>query len=235
MDTADIEDPDPTINIPIAPTSTPPVPPDCSATLDGADADAFMADFDDPEAFYASGAKDKVLADLQGAMRSTHNLSETLNLWSHQATASMRMLLTCSSLSYYRLFTQSPRLVSSSMHWLLDPRLNPLLSVPLLRASAPRPHQLLPPHHHPTPPDLGLCPAPLMPPLTLPASAAWSRRPKKRKGAAAAQAGLVQMAKSFLSAPPAAIVHTQQVVSGAAIVAPSNSERAKARRKWPLP
>jgi hypothetical protein len=40
------------------------------------------------------------------------------------------------------------------------------------------------------------------------------------------------MAKSFLSAPTAAIVHTQQVVSGAAIVAPSNLERAKAHHKW---
>jgi hypothetical protein len=49
--------------------------------------------------------------------------------------------------------------------------------------------------------------------------------------AAAAQAGLVQMAKSFPSTPTAAIVHTQQVVSGAAIVAPSNSERAKAHHK----
>jgi hypothetical protein len=43
-----------------------------------------MADFDEPEAFYTSGAKDKVLADLQAATRSTHNLTETLNLWSHQ-------------------------------------------------------------------------------------------------------------------------------------------------------
>jgi hypothetical protein len=55
--------------------------------------------------------------------------------------------------------------------------------------------------------------------------------PKKRKGAAAAQAGLVQMAKSFLSAPTTAIIHAQQVVSGAATVAPSDSERAKAHRK----
>jgi predicted alpha/beta hydrolase family esterase len=39
------------------------------------------------------------------------------------------------------------------------------------------------------------------------------------------------MAKSFPSTPTAAIVHTQQVVSGAAIVAPSDSERAKARHK----
>jgi hypothetical protein len=43
-----------------------------------------MADFNDPELFYASGAKDKVLVDLQAATRSTHNLTETLNLWSHQ-------------------------------------------------------------------------------------------------------------------------------------------------------
>jgi hypothetical protein len=55
--------------------------------------------------------------------------------------------------------------------------------------------------------------------------------PKRRKGAAAAQAVLVQMAKSFPSAPTAAIVHAQQVMSGAAIVAPSDSDRAKARRK----
>jgi hypothetical protein len=85
MDTADVEDPYPTINIPVAPTSTPPpIPPARPAMLEGADADAFMVDFDDPEAFYASGAKDKVLADLQAAMRSTHNLTKTLNLWSHQ-------------------------------------------------------------------------------------------------------------------------------------------------------
>jgi hypothetical protein len=55
--------------------------------------------------------------------------------------------------------------------------------------------------------------------------------PKKRKGAATAQAGLVQMAKSFSTAPTTAIVHAQQVVSSAASVAPSDSERAKACRK----
>jgi hypothetical protein len=55
--------------------------------------------------------------------------------------------------------------------------------------------------------------------------------PKRRKGAAGAQAGLVQMAKSFLSAPTAAIIHAQQVVSSAAIVAPSNLERVKAHHK----
>jgi hypothetical protein len=40
------------------------------------------------------------------------------------------------------------------------------------------------------------------------------------------------MAKSFLSAPTAAIVHDQQVVSGAASIAPSDLERAKAHCKW---
>jgi hypothetical protein len=55
--------------------------------------------------------------------------------------------------------------------------------------------------------------------------------PKQRKGTAATQAGLVQMAKSFLTAPTAAIVHAQQVVSSAASVAPSDSERAKAHQK----
>jgi hypothetical protein len=39
------------------------------------------------------------------------------------------------------------------------------------------------------------------------------------------------MAKSFLTAPTAAIVHAQQVVSSAASVAPSDSERAKAHQK----
>jgi hypothetical protein len=84
MDTAEVKDPDPAINIPIAPTSTPPIPPEWQRTLECANMDAFMVDFDDPEAFYASGAKDKVLADLQAAMRSTHNLTKSLNLWSHQ-------------------------------------------------------------------------------------------------------------------------------------------------------
>jgi hypothetical protein len=41
------------------------------------------------------------------------------------------------------------------------------------------------------------------------------------------------MAKSLLTAPTTAIVHTQQVVSGATSVAPSNLERAKAHCKWP--
>jgi hypothetical protein len=61
--------------------------------MEGVEGDAFMDDFDDPEVFFASGAKDKVLKDLKAATKPTHNLTETLNLWSHHGY---------SSLSYYR-------------------------------------------------------------------------------------------------------------------------------------
>jgi hypothetical protein len=70
MDAANVEDPNPTITIPIVPTSAPIPPSDRSAVMEGVDADAFMEDFNDPEAFFASGAKDKVLADLQAAANS---------------------------------------------------------------------------------------------------------------------------------------------------------------------
>jgi hypothetical protein len=238
---------------------TPPLPQDRTAVMAGVDQDTFMGDFEDLEAFFTSSAKDKVLDYHQAATKSTHNLVETLNLWSSN---SYRLQpLTCLSPSSYRQSTQSLKLALSSMPWLLDLRLKSLLSAPSLRASVCRPLQLLPPHHNHNLPDLGLCPAPPMPPLTLPASVAQSRRPSlctltstlfpptpsplpqwllllllspsplpPRRGtsATAAQAGLVEMAKSFPSAATATIVYTQQVVSRVASVAPSNSERAKA-------
>jgi hypothetical protein len=52
---------------------------------------------------------------------------------------------------------------------------------------------------------------------------------KKARGAAAAQAGLVQMAKAFPTAPTQAIISAQHVVSGVASTAPSRAERARAR------
>jgi hypothetical protein len=61
MDAADIADPDPMITIP---TSTPTLPQDHAAVMEGVEGDAFMDDFDDPKAFFASGAKAKVLEDL---------------------------------------------------------------------------------------------------------------------------------------------------------------------------
>jgi hypothetical protein len=81
MDDTDIADPDPTITVPI---HTPSLPQDCAAVMEGVNGDAFMGNFEDPEAFFASGAKDKVLNDLQAATKSTHNLIKTLNLWSQQ-------------------------------------------------------------------------------------------------------------------------------------------------------
>jgi hypothetical protein len=93
------------------------------------------------------------------------------------ATTLMWMPATHLPLSYYRLFTQSPKSVLSSMPWLLDPRLKQLLPDPPPIASTCRPLQPLPLHHNPDPPDLGPCPTPPTPTLTLLAPVAQSRRP----------------------------------------------------------
>jgi hypothetical protein len=81
MDATDVADPNPMITIPV---HIPSLPQDHAAVMEGVDGDAFMGNFEDPEAFFASGAKDKVLDNLQAATKSTHNLIETLNLWSQQ-------------------------------------------------------------------------------------------------------------------------------------------------------
>jgi hypothetical protein len=81
MDDTDIADPDPTITVP---THTPSLPQDHTAVMKGVNGDAFMGNFEDPKAFFASSAKDKVLHDLQATTKSTHNLIKTLNLWSQQ-------------------------------------------------------------------------------------------------------------------------------------------------------
>jgi hypothetical protein len=80
MDAINVADPDPMVAVP---TSTPTLPQDHAAVMEGVEGDAFMDDFDNSKAFFASGAKDKVLEDLQAATKSTHNLTKTLNLWSH--------------------------------------------------------------------------------------------------------------------------------------------------------
>jgi hypothetical protein len=264
MDAANIEDSDPMINIPVAPTSTPPVPPARPATLEGANADAFMADFKDPEAFYASGAKDKVLADLQAATRSTHNLTETLNLWSHQGyrldADAADLLITELPQAVYTVseigLVQHALAAGSETQSIALRALIESLCAQAPPATAPSPPSCpsgsgpLPRSSNATSDPAGLCwpvkkalfarsrKRPLPSDAKSFATAASTAvalpqpsPPKRRKGAAAAQAGLVQMAKSFPSAPTAAIVHAQQVVSGAAIVAPSDSDRAKARRK----
>jgi hypothetical protein len=79
MDDMDIADPNPIVTI----TAPAPFPnQDCFAVMAGVDEDAFMDEFADAEAFYASSAKEKVLVDLQAATTSTHNLVKTLNLLS---------------------------------------------------------------------------------------------------------------------------------------------------------
>jgi hypothetical protein len=78
MDGTNVADPNPTITVP---THTPSLP---TAVMEGVNGDAFMGNLEDAKAFFASGAKDKVLDDLQAATKSTHNLIKTLNLWFQQ-------------------------------------------------------------------------------------------------------------------------------------------------------
>jgi hypothetical protein len=144
------------------------------------------------------------------------------------------------------------------MPWLLDLRLKPSLYMPSSRALACRPHRLPPPHHNLTPLDLGPCPIPPMPPLTLPASITRARRPSSHALASTPYLPMLSHLQQWLplllpspqeeerhhhhsgrACPDGQVLpacsyccyHTQQVVSGAAIVAPSNLERAKARCK----
>jgi hypothetical protein len=79
MDNVYIDDTNPTVTI-SAPA--PSLDQDHSAVMAGVDGDTFMDEFVDVDAFYTSGTKEKVLADLQAATTSTHNLVKTLNLWS---------------------------------------------------------------------------------------------------------------------------------------------------------
>jgi hypothetical protein len=81
MDNANVADPNPMI---VISTPTPSLPKDRAAVMEGVDGDAFMGNFEDPEAFFLSGAKDKVLNDLQAATKSAQNLIKTLILWSQQ-------------------------------------------------------------------------------------------------------------------------------------------------------
>jgi hypothetical protein len=220
-----------------------------------------MADFNDPEAFYASGAKDKVLADLQAVTRSTHNLTETLNLWSHQGyhldvdaadslvTELLQAVYTVSEIGLVQhALAAGSETQSITLHALIkslhaqappatapSPPSRPSGSGPLPRSSnaTSDPASLRRPVKKALFARSCKCPLPSnAKSFATVASAAVAlpqpSPPKKRKGAAAAQAGLVQMAKSFPSAPTAAMVHAQQVVSSAAIIAPSDLDRVKA-------
>jgi hypothetical protein len=77
LDATNVADPNPMITIP---THTPSLSQDHVAVMAGVDRGTFMGNFEDPEAFFASSAKEKVLNNRQAATKSTHNLVKTLNL-----------------------------------------------------------------------------------------------------------------------------------------------------------
>jgi hypothetical protein len=119
-------------------------------------------------------------------MKSTHNLTKTLNLWSHHGyhldvdaadslvTELLQAVYTVSEIG----LVQHALAAGSETQTIT-------LSASSLRASAHRPHQLPPPHHNLAPLDLGACPIPPTPPLTLPASIAQSRGPSSHALASA--------------------------------------------------
>jgi hypothetical protein len=232
--------------------------------MEGVEGDAFMDNFDNPEAFFASGAKDKVLEDLQAATKSTHNLTRTLNLWSHHGyrldmdatnllvTELLQAVYTVSEIGLVQHALAAGSKAQTITLCTLIESLH--AQAPPAAAPSPQPCPSGPgplPHSSNTTSDPASlcclvkkalfvrsrkCPLPSdTKSFAIAAAAAVALpqppSPKKRKGAAAAQAGLVQMAKSFLPAPTAAIIHAQQVVSSAASIAPSNLERVKARCK----
>jgi hypothetical protein len=230
----------------------------------GVDGDTFMGNFEDPEAFFASSAKDKVLHNLQAATKSTHNLVKTLNLWSFNSycldaeasdTLITELLQAVYMVSKIGLVQHAIGAVSEAQIIVLCALIESLHTQALPAATpSPQPQPSksgpMPCSFNPTFDPASLCcpvkkalfahsckcPLPSNSKSFATAAAATVTLPqppppKKRKGATAAQAGFVQMAKSFQNAPTAAIVHTQQVVSSAASVAPSNSERAKAHCK----
>jgi hypothetical protein len=255
MDTTDVADPDPTITIP---AHTPSLPQDHAAVMEGVEGSAFMDNFEDPEAFFASEAKDKVLDDLQAATKSTHNLIKTLNLWSQQgycldadATDLLITELLQAVYTVYKIGLVQHAMAAGSeaqtiaLHALIE---SLCMQAPPAAAPSPQPQPSrpgpLPCSSNATSDPAGLrclvkkalfacfhkCPLPSDSKSFATVAVALLQPPplEKRKGAAAAQAGLVQMAKSFPTAPTTAIV----VVSSATSVAPSDLERVKAHCKW---
>jgi len=227
-------------------------------------------DAEEPQHFFAVGARDKVTDDLRAAASSTRNLVELLNLYS---SAGFRL----DPVQSDRLAIELLQAVSAAsnlgiiQHALLagsDSQISAMADiVDSLRSQAPSraPPPFRPPRNTQAPPGLAPRAAnalsdpagvrrpgrhPDVRPLnirkrqrplstdpnpnfaTVASAAAGLPQPppaKKARGAAAAQAGLVQMAKAFPTAPTQAIINTQHVVSGVAATAPSGAERARAR------
>ena len=97
-----------------APPPAPNTAQDRDVVMEGVDGSSFMANFDNPEAFYASGAKEKVQQDLEAATLSLRHVTEAMNLWTNNGYRLPRgpplPLLPSSS----RPFSRSQSLASSS-------------------------------------------------------------------------------------------------------------------------
>jgi hypothetical protein len=226
-------------------------------------------DAEEPQHFYAVGARDKVSDDLGAAASSTCNLVELLNLYSSAGFCldpvqsdrlAIELLQAVSAASNLGIIQHALLAGSNSQISAMADIVDSLRSQAPTRAPAPR----RPPHDTQAPPrpvpraanalsdpagvrrpgrlpdvrPLNICKR-QRPPSTNPnpnfamvaSAAAGLPQPsqaKKARGAAAAQAGLVQMAKAFPVAPTQAIINAQHVVSGVAATAPSGAERARA-------
>jgi hypothetical protein len=242
-----------------------------SERLADVNAELFMdEDAEEPQHFFAVGARDRVSNDLGAAASSTRNLVELLNLYS---TSGFRL----DPVQSDRLAIELLQAVHAAsnlgiiQHALLAGSESQIAAIgqiiDSLRAQAPlgAPPPPRRPRDPQAPPDpiprtthalsdpAGVRRAGRLPdvrplnirkrqrPLstdphpnfaTVASAAAGLPQPppaKKARGAAAVQAGLVQMAKAFPMAPTQAIISTQHVVSGAATTVPSGAERARAR------
>jgi hypothetical protein len=249
----------------------PPSPTSRKELLSDVNREYFMdEDAEEPQHFFAVGARDRVSNDLGAAASSTCNLVELLNLYS---SAGFRL----DPVQSDRLAIELLQAVSAAsnlgiiQHALLAGSDSQILAmadiVDSLRSQAPMRAPPPPCHPHDTQAPPGPVPRaanalsdpagvrqpgrqpdvrPLnirkrqRPPSTDPnpnfatvaSAAAGLPQPsqaKKARGATAAQAGLVQMAKAFPAAPTQAIISAQHVVSGVATTAPSGAERAWAR------
>jgi hypothetical protein len=250
----------------------PPSPTSRSELLSDVNREFFMdEDTEEPQHFYAVGARDRVSNDLGAAASSTRNLVELLNLYSSAGfrldpvqsdRLAIELLQAVSAASnlgiiQHALLAGSDSQIAAMAHIVDSLHSQAPIGTPALPPRRPRDTQAPPgpapraanalsdpagvrrPGRHPDvrPLNIRKRQRPLStdpnPNFAMVASAAVGlpQPPpaKKARGAAAAQAGLVQMAKAFPTAPTQAIISAQHVVSGVASTAPSGAERARAR------
>jgi hypothetical protein len=251
----------------------PPSPTSRSELLSDVNREFFMdEDAEEPQHFYAVGARDRVSDDLGAAASSTRNLVELLNLYSSTGfrldpvqsdRLAIELLQAVSAASNLGIIQHALLAGSESQIAVMADIVDSLRSQAPIGAPPPprRPRDpQAPPGPVPRAANALSDPAGIRQPGRQPdvrplnirkrqrplstdpnphpnfamvasAAAGLPQPPpaKKARGAAAAQAGLVQMAKAFLTAPTQAIISAQHVVSGVASTAPSGAERARAR------